>query len=339
MQRRQESENDMEVDEYDHDSTFGGDRDSIVSSSVSLNSAITKYQFEHGRRYHAYQAGAYSFPNDEQELNRMDIEHQNQKIQMDGQLHLCPLHEPEAILDLGTGTGIWAMEMADQYPTCEVVGTDLSPVQPSWVPVNCSFEVDDFELEWTWGENRFDMIHHRFSLGSVSDYPRLYKQAYAALKPGGWIEIIDMEAKAYSDDDTLPEDSPLVAWGKLIEEAFAKIGKPFLKIEEYPRLLKEQGFENIQSHMIKRPSNDWPKDPKMKEIGRVGENTLFCCLNFLEGLEGFTMAPFTRVLGWKQEEVKSLIAKVRAETVQRSVHAWQKAQVILKGEQHFQTNL
>jgi len=139
----------MEADEQnDHDSTFGGSRHSLASSSTSLESAITNYQFEHGRRYHAYQAGKYSFPNDEKELNRMDIEHHNQRLQMGGALHLCPLENPEEVLDLGTGTGIWCIDMADLYPTAQVLGTDLSPVQPSWVPPNCRFEVDDFELDW-----------------------------------------------------------------------------------------------------------------------------------------------------------------------------------------------
>ena len=138
----------MEADEHEHDSTFGGDRHSLASSGVSLDSSITRYNVEHGRRYHAYQAGIYSFPNDEKELNRMDIEHHNQWLQLDGKLHLCPLENPKEILDIGCGTGIWALDMADEYPACQVIGTDLSPVQPTWVPPNCRFEVDDFELEW-----------------------------------------------------------------------------------------------------------------------------------------------------------------------------------------------
>lgn len=101
----------MDADEYDHDSTFGGDRESLASSSTSLNSEITRYQFEHGRRYHGYRAGAYLFPNDEEELNRMDIEHQNCLVQFDGKLHLCPLNNPREILDIGTGTGLWAIDM------------------------------------------------------------------------------------------------------------------------------------------------------------------------------------------------------------------------------------
>lgn len=52
---------------------------------------------------------------------------------MGNELYLAPIGEKAArILDLGTGTGIWAIEMGDKFPDSEIIGTDLSPVQPSW---------------------------------------------------------------------------------------------------------------------------------------------------------------------------------------------------------------
>lgn len=49
-----------------------------------------------------------------------------------GQLSLAPLRaDPKHVLDLGTGTGIWAMEFATEYPAAAVVGSDLSPIQPA----------------------------------------------------------------------------------------------------------------------------------------------------------------------------------------------------------------
>lgn len=61
----------------------------------------------------------------------MDFEHHIFKLLINGELHLCPLKSPQHILDLGTGTGIWAIEIADKFPSASVIGTDLSPVQPA----------------------------------------------------------------------------------------------------------------------------------------------------------------------------------------------------------------
>jgi methylase of polypeptide subunit release factors len=68
---------------------------------------------------------------------RLDIMHHIYNMLLGGRLHAAPLDEErtQRILDVGTGTGIWAVEMADQFPQAEVIGTDLSPIQPSWYVV------------------------------------------------------------------------------------------------------------------------------------------------------------------------------------------------------------
>lgn len=67
------------------------------------------------------------------ELDRLDLTHQMIRIAMGNKLYLAPIGDiPAKILDVGTGTGIWAMEMGDDYPNAEIIGTDLSPIQPSW---------------------------------------------------------------------------------------------------------------------------------------------------------------------------------------------------------------
>ena len=48
--------------------------------------------------------------------------------------------------------------MADEFPDAHIMGTDLSPIQPSWVPPNCEFIVDDVEAPWNW-DAPFDVIH------------------------------------------------------------------------------------------------------------------------------------------------------------------------------------
>jgi hypothetical protein len=54
---------------------------------------------------------AYLLPNDEEENDRLDIFHHLMGIVNGGKLHRAPLKSPHRILDIGTGTGIWAMQM------------------------------------------------------------------------------------------------------------------------------------------------------------------------------------------------------------------------------------
>jgi hypothetical protein len=41
-------------------------------------------------------------------------------------------------------------------------------------------------------------------------------------------------------------------------------------------------------------------------------------------LEAFSLAPFTRALGWTVEEVQAFLPQVRRETTRRSMHGYQK---------------
>lgn len=117
----------------DADSAFEGNS----TASTSLASSILNYEYSNGRRYHGYRSGAYVLPNDEDEQDRLDLLHHIFLMLLDGKLYASPVaSDPQRVLDIGTGTGIWALDFGDEYPGSEVVGTDLSPIQPSWVPPN-----------------------------------------------------------------------------------------------------------------------------------------------------------------------------------------------------------
>lgn len=109
----------------------------------------------------------------------------------------------------------------------------------------------------------------RCLIASVSDYLRLYQQAFNSLKPGGWLEVNDVALPVFCDDGTFPEDSASVKWAHWFDEACVKFGRPVPKLEQYKQRLEQVGFADVQERILKRPTNDWPKDPKMKEIGKV----------------------------------------------------------------------
>ncbi|KAE9576893.1 hypothetical protein CGMCC3_g7299 [Colletotrichum fructicola] len=127
---------------------------SIASSRTSLRDSIIDYRIENGRSYHRYKEGKYNLPNDDQENDRLESNHQLWLITLDDKLGVAPPCEKNAtvgrVLDVGTGTGIWAIDFGDEHPEADVYGNDLSAVQPTLVPPNVKFEVDDIEDEWTY---------------------------------------------------------------------------------------------------------------------------------------------------------------------------------------------
>ena len=69
---------------------------------------------------------------------------------MDVEIYLLPLDgEPKRTPNMGIGTGTWTTDIADRFPGSEVIGTDLSPIQPDWMPPNLRFYGDDVEGGWT----------------------------------------------------------------------------------------------------------------------------------------------------------------------------------------------
>ena len=78
------------------------------------------------------------------EANRLENQHRLCSTILKKNLILPGIQLPEKarILDLGTSTGIWAIEMAEKYPNSTVVGIDVSPQQTGQpAPKNCSFMV------------------------------------------------------------------------------------------------------------------------------------------------------------------------------------------------------
>lgn len=285
-------------------------------SLTSLRSSILQFQEENGRTYHGMSAGKYFLPNDEAEIDRLDLQHHVMRLTIAGAFCLCPKNEgANRVLDLGTGTGIWAMEFADAHPAAEVVGVDLSPVQPDFVPPNCFFEIDDLEKEWTWNK-KFDFIFSRMMTGSFADNESIVRKVYEQLEPGGYFEAQDMALPLGCDDNTLAETSDLWIWMQLIMQAMEAFGRPVSAAQQWKPLMESVGFEDVYEVVYKWPTNHWPRDKRYKELGT------WSFANMSQALEPATMVPLTRALGWSREEVLVLVSKARKVMADPSVHAY-----------------
>lgn len=183
------------------------------------------------------------------------------------------------------------------------------------VPPNLVFEIDDLEKEWTWNQ-KFDFIMCRMMLGCFEDLPGMIKVAYDNLEPGGYLEMQDLALPARSDDGTLVEGGYLAQWCKLCLDAGENLGRPVFPVAKYKEYFEAAGFKGIVEIQKKWPTNGWPREKKFKELGT------WTYANIAGGLEGLSLAHFTRGLNWTAEETLVFCAQVRKELRDPKIHAY-----------------
>ncbi|OQV04128.1 Methyltransferase domain-containing protein [Cladophialophora immunda] len=299
----------------ERDSAYG---DEISAYTASLTSSVNTFMMQYGRIYHSFRDHQGNMlPSDEQEFKRLDLHHALMLWLLDSHLHFAPIGaQPQRVLDLGTGTGNWAVDFADLYPSAEVTGTDLTPIQSTFVPPNLRFIIDDFEDEWAYEQMPFDYIHGRYLASSVRDWPRLVRQSFQNVKPGGWVEFQDWDTKIYSKDGSLTEETALFKFHYYTcgrRSAAGYDSQPGPKIEGW---LQDAGFINVQAVKLPIPLGTWPKDPKYKQVGICNY------LQFQAGMEGIAIGCLARTADdpWSIEEVQVLLAEARRDMKNPKIH-------------------
>ena len=199
---------------------------------------------------------------------------------------------------------MWAIDMGDKYPGATITGVDLSPTQAEWVPQNVWFEVDDIEEPWIYSKP-FDFIHGRWLAASIRDWPKLIRQCRQNLHPGGWVEFADWDYTPRSTD--LP-DNYIRKWHSTLatgcEEKTGASTSPGPLLRDF---LLNAGFDDVHEQVFKVPIGSWPRDKRLKEIGR------YYRVAMEDGLEGISMRILTQLLGWDPLEANALNAHFRAE--------------------------
>lgn len=197
-----------------------------------------------------------------------------------GRLHTTPLSPNiTSILDVGTGTGLWANAIAHAFPTAEVIATDLvPPPRKDDTAANVHYihhNADD--PEWTrFRDGQFDFIHVRMVTGGIHDWPGFRKKCFRHLRPGGALEIIDMSHPLRADDEAYDsvDASALVKFVQLAGESWAQDGLDYKVSGKQTAGLEEAGFEDVEEETYRWPIGTWPEDEQEKKLGVLAQGNM-----------------------------------------------------------------
>lgn len=159
-----------------------------------------------GRRYFAH--APYLLPMDDMEFTRQDFEHHLLRQALKSNV-LAPIGQPQTILDVGIGTGRWALEVATQFPSARVCGFDLtappnlqstaqelrtmSGDQTKSPMANFWFVAGNILTALPFADGTFDYVHMRFLSAGIplAQWRHVMFELARVTRRGGWIEVVD----------------------------------------------------------------------------------------------------------------------------------------------------
>ncbi|WP_069802531.1 class I SAM-dependent methyltransferase [Thermogemmatispora onikobensis] len=252
------------------------------------------------RRY--LQEQPYLLPKDLGEVNRLDFQHYMLRAALRGN-YLAPIGQPRRILDVGCGTGRWAIELAQQFPQAEVIGVDVEQAKStSRMPSNYRFVRGDVLQGLPFEENTFDFVHQRLLLLAIplAAWPGVVQELARVTAPGGWVELTEGGISPNDFVPCGPATQQLLDWmGQLA--ALRGLDAEGVVMRSLERYLAEAGLINIQRHFLGWPIGDWG--------GRLGS---LMALDFKEGAKAIS-APVAARFGCSEQEVLKIIEKARDE--------------------------
>ncbi|KAF3942449.1 hypothetical protein ABW19_dt0209344 [Dactylella cylindrospora] len=187
---------------------------------------------------------------------------------------------------------------------------------PSLVPMNAKYWSDSGLAIKNW--KLWDLAESCSQRGLLRHFALPAVCLGGALKPGGYLEILEPSSLVLCDDGSLPEDSALIQWNKLFISAADKAGRSVVEVDSYKDYLIDAGFPPgaIHDEVFKLPNAPWPKDKWLKEAGKYHMAT------FMEGLEGLSLRLFTIFHEMSPEEIQVLLVDVRKDLRNKAYHTY-----------------
>ncbi|CAG8463472.1 8740_t:CDS:2 [Paraglomus occultum] len=171
-----------------------------IEAAVQPENMLDKFVEVGGRRYFndVTLKGFYYLPSDQKEVERTYARNHLDKIIWEGN-YSAPVFDSLSlganVLDVGCGAGAWIVNMALEYPTSVFVGIDIVPLFPEDYPPNMTFLRCNILNGLPFPDNTFDFVRQAFVIVCIdwqSWKEKVVKELIRVTKPGGYIEIMDM---------------------------------------------------------------------------------------------------------------------------------------------------
>jgi hypothetical protein len=137
---------------------------------------------------------------------------------------------------------------------------------------------------------------------------------FSTLKPGGYIELTDLDLNPQASNPNVPQPSQLLTWLSIVGQGLARRGFNLRVACTFKDLLIEAGFVDVVETKFEVPWGPWPTEKTKKTIG------FWHLEQFKQGLEGIAMVSLTRGMGWSASEVQVFLAGLRAELNNKTYH-------------------
>ncbi|KAG8408923.1 hypothetical protein J3458_019932 [Metarhizium acridum] len=281
----------------------------------------------YGRYYGLWRQEKYLFPIDAEETNRMDMFHQFFLVARHDALYLpnLPVTRSLRIMDLGTGTGIWANHVAERTnPEPEIMAVDLHKIQAEKIPPGVTAVQFDIE-DPCWGPlmKHCDLVHLRMLFGSVHPplWSQIYRNIHNHLLPGsGYLEHVEIDWVPRWDEGDggeIPVRSALEEWSTLFFTALERLGRN-ARIDRAAirKTIEDAGFTDFKEETIRGYMGPWMPD-KNEQIAAKWLN-----LCFSRGVEAMSLMPMIKGLGMDMGEVSRLCERAVKETLQLRFHTY-----------------
>ncbi|KAL8867202.1 MAG: hypothetical protein Q9174_005814, partial [Haloplaca sp. 1 TL-2023] len=207
-------------------------------------------------------------PDEDVEVNRLNLQHRLICLTQGDRLYTSPVNsQVKSVLDLGCGTGIWAVDFAKLFPSAHVTGMDLTKPKTA-APSNVKFVEGDFEQDWPLGS--FDFIYGRMLNVSVGDWPLFLSRCFEHLNPNGWIEFLDIAVPYGAEDSQASKSSSaFLRFGEAMFKGWEVLGRDFQAGSKYVQRLRDLGLQDVTETMLRWPLGPWGDTDEERRVGQL----------------------------------------------------------------------